>query len=122
MSASGAGRSDAVAADPRDHWASLDTAARSAAYDNNAAAADSAEWIERRNRDSAAYRVANQTMAALAAAIVPPTGRVKVLEVGAGTGGTTGAVLAGLDARRTDYWFTDVSPTLVAQARGKFAA
>ncbi len=72
--------------------------------------------------DSAAYRVANQTMAALAAAAVPPTGRVKVLEVGAGTGGTTGAVLAGLDARRTDYWFTDVSPTLVAQARGKFSA
>jgi acyl transferase domain-containing protein/NADP-dependent 3-hydroxy acid dehydrogenase YdfG/SAM-dependent methyltransferase/acyl carrier protein len=73
-------------------------------------------------RDAAAYRIANQSMAALAASVLPPTGRVKVLEVGAGTGGTTGAVLASLDARRTDYWFTDLSPTLVAQARGKFAA
>jgi acyl transferase domain-containing protein/NADP-dependent 3-hydroxy acid dehydrogenase YdfG/SAM-dependent methyltransferase/acyl carrier protein len=73
-------------------------------------------------RDAAAYRVANQTMAALAAAVVPPTGRVKVLEVGAGTGGTTASVLPALDAGRTDYWFTDVSPSLVAQARGKFAA
>jgi acyl transferase domain-containing protein/NADPH:quinone reductase-like Zn-dependent oxidoreductase/acyl carrier protein len=73
-------------------------------------------------RDAAAYRAANETMAALAVAILPPTGRVRVLEVGAGTGGTTGAVLASLDTRRTDYWFTDLSPTLVAQARGKFAA
>jgi acetyl esterase/lipase len=54
MSAAGA-----LAADPRDHWASLDLAARSAAYDNNAAVADSASWIERRNRDSAAYRAAH---------------------------------------------------------------
>jgi acyl transferase domain-containing protein/NADP-dependent 3-hydroxy acid dehydrogenase YdfG/SAM-dependent methyltransferase/acyl carrier protein len=73
-------------------------------------------------RDAAAYRVANQAMAALSAAALPPTGRVKVLEVGAGTGGTTGAVLASLDTQRTDYWFTDLSPTLVAQARSKFAA
>ena len=49
-------------------------------------------------RDAAAYRVANQAMAALAAAVLPPTGRVKVLEVGAGTGGTTGTVLESLDA------------------------
>src|SRR6185437_6864567 len=73
-------------------------------------------------RDAPAYRAANQTMAALAAAVLPPTGRVKVLEVGGGTGGTTGVVLASIDFSRTDYWFTDLSPTLVAQARGKFAA
>jgi arylformamidase len=59
MSADGAGRSGALTADPRDHWASLDLTARSAAYDNNAAVADSASWIERRNRDSAAYRAAH---------------------------------------------------------------
>ncbi|WP_245322220.1 alpha/beta hydrolase [Bradyrhizobium sp. LTSPM299] len=42
--------------DPRQRWSSLDQAARDAAYDNNAAVADSPRWIERRNRDSAAYR------------------------------------------------------------------
>jgi len=42
--------------DPRHRWASLDQAARDAAYDNNAAVADSARWIEQRNRDSAIYR------------------------------------------------------------------
>jgi acetyl esterase/lipase len=42
--------------DPRQRWASLDQAARDAAYDNNAAVADSARWIEQRNRDSAIYR------------------------------------------------------------------
>ena len=57
-STSGADRSSSLAADPRDHWASLDPAARSAAYDNNAAVADSASWIDRRNSDSAAYRTA----------------------------------------------------------------
>src|SRR5258708_26571849 len=42
--------------DPRHRWASLDQAARDAAYDHNAAVADSARWIEQRNRDSAIYR------------------------------------------------------------------
>jgi acetyl esterase/lipase len=59
MSAPGATRTDGLPADPRERWTSLDSAARDAAYNNNAAAADSAEWIERRNRDSAAYRAAH---------------------------------------------------------------
>jgi arylformamidase len=45
--------------DPRDNWAALDPAQRDAAYNNNAAVADAAAWIERRNRDSAAYRAAH---------------------------------------------------------------
>jgi arylformamidase len=59
MSVPGIVRSDALPIDPRDEWASLDTAARDAAYDNNAAVADSVSWIERRNRASAAYRTAH---------------------------------------------------------------
>ena len=55
----GIGRSDALPVDPRDEWASLDDARRDAAYDNNAAFADSATWIERRNQASAAYRSAH---------------------------------------------------------------
>lgn len=49
----------ALPADPRDNWASLDAAARDAAYNNNAAVADSPKWIEKRNNDSAAYRSAH---------------------------------------------------------------
>ena len=46
----------AFPADTRQRWASLDQAARNAAYDNNAAVADSPRWIEQRNRASAIYR------------------------------------------------------------------
>jgi arylformamidase len=49
----------AFPADPRERWASLDQAARNAAYDNNAAVADSPRWIEQRNRASAIYREAH---------------------------------------------------------------
>jgi arylformamidase len=49
----------ALPPDPRDNWAALDQAQRDAAYNNNAAAVDSATWIEKRNRESAAYRAAH---------------------------------------------------------------
>jgi arylformamidase len=48
--------SPAFPADPRERWASLDQAGRNAAYDNNAAVADSPRRIEQRNRASASYR------------------------------------------------------------------
>jgi SAM-dependent methyltransferase len=48
-------------------------------------------------------------------------GMVNILEIGAGTGGTTTAVLPGLPAERTAYWFTDVSDFFLARARRKFA-
>ncbi len=46
---------------------------------------------------------------------------LRVLEVGAGTGGTTSSILPELPATRTEYWFTDVSPYFFANARNKFA-
>ncbi|MGW7279791.1 SDR family NAD(P)-dependent oxidoreductase [Streptomyces sp. NPDC054844] len=49
---------------------------------------------------------------------------VRILEVGAGTGGTTGPVverLAGYGAR-VEYTFTDISASYFRQARSKFAA
>ncbi|MFM9443284.1 SDR family NAD(P)-dependent oxidoreductase [Streptomyces acidiscabies] len=52
------------------------------------------------------------------------TGTVRILEVGAGTGGTTAAVLAALapygDA--VEYVFTDVSPAFVRKAGNRFGA
>jgi hypothetical protein len=42
MSAQGTSYGDALPPDPRNNWAALDPAERDAAYNNNAAAADSA--------------------------------------------------------------------------------
>ena len=51
-----------------------------------------------------------------------PTGRpVRVLEVGAGTGATTSALLPVLPPDRSRYWFTDVSDFFFDRARERFA-
>ncbi|MEV7244331.1 SDR family NAD(P)-dependent oxidoreductase [Streptomyces sp. NPDC093248] len=53
-----------------------------------------------------------------------PGRTVRILEVGAGTGGTTATVLAALApyAGSVEYVFTDVSPAFVRKARTRFAA
>ena len=51
----------------------------------------------------------------------PDDRMVRILEIGAGTGGTTTAVLPRLPQDRTDYVFTDISPAFLAQARKKFS-
>src|SRR5262249_42807059 len=56
--------------------------------------------------------------AALAA--LPSDRPVRVLEIGAGTGGSTTHILPELPAERTEYVFTDVSPLFLARARLKF--
>ena len=75
-------------------------------------------------RDSAAARAFNLVTAqAVKAALeqLPAGRRLRVLEIGAGTGGTTAAVLSQLPADRTDYLFTDVSAAFLTSAREKFA-
>ena len=59
---------------------------------------------------------------ALGAAVsgLPAGRRLRVLEVGAGTGATTGAVLAALPAERTEYDYTDVSAGFFAAAEERF--
>jgi acyl transferase domain-containing protein len=57
-----------------------------------------------------------------ATAALPPHARLRVLEIGAGTGGTTTYVLPLLDAQRTEYTFTDLSPLFLERAAETFAA
>ncbi|MFF7638661.1 SDR family NAD(P)-dependent oxidoreductase, partial [Kitasatospora sp. NPDC008050] len=65
--------------------------------------------------------IVEQVQARLAAA---PGATVRVLEVGAGTGGTSTAVLAALApyGDSVDYLFTDVSPAFVRKGRQRFGA
>ena len=52
-----------------------------------------------------------------------PEGRVlRVLEVGAGTGGTTGSLLPVLPVDRTQFIFTDVSDLFLERARDRYGA
>jgi acyl transferase domain-containing protein/NADPH:quinone reductase-like Zn-dependent oxidoreductase/SAM-dependent methyltransferase/acyl carrier protein len=50
----------------------------------------------------------------------PANPRVRVLEIGAGTGGTTAVVVPQLPADRVEYTFTDVSQLFLRNARQKF--
>jgi acyl transferase domain-containing protein/SAM-dependent methyltransferase len=55
------------------------------------------------------------------AATTPAGGVLRVLEIGAGTGGTTASLLPLLSADRTRYLFTDVSELFLSQARERFS-
>ncbi|TAN66395.1 MAG: SDR family NAD(P)-dependent oxidoreductase, partial [Methylobacter sp.] len=47
---------------------------------------------------------------------------VRILEIGAGTGGASSFLLPHLQANRTEYVFTDISPAFTLQAQTTFAA
>ena len=55
-----------------------------------------------------------------AASALPEGRRLRILEVGAGTGGTTAAVLPRLPARRTQYTYTDISAGFFTAAERRF--
>ena len=52
---------------------------------------------------------------------LPPGRRLRMLEIGAGTGGATAAVLPVLPAGRTEYHYTDLSAGFFAGAATRFA-
>ncbi|MGG7568752.1 beta-ketoacyl synthase N-terminal-like domain-containing protein [Streptomyces sirii] len=76
--------------------------------------------------DTAPYcRFHNRLAQALLREIVhtwPADRPLRVLEVGAGTGGTTAALLPVLPPDRTHYCFTDVSPIFFPRAKARFNA
>ena len=61
-----------------------------------------------------------RTAVARAIASLPPRRTLRVLEVGAGTGVLTQAVVPALPASRTEYLFTDAGASFVAAARQRF--
>ena len=83
----------------------------------------SSEVAERLYSEAPLARVyGTATAEAVAAAQARTAEKLRVLEIGGGTGGLTSFVLPKLDPQRTDYTFSDVSPLFVARARERFAA
>ena len=73
--------------------------------------------------ESPAARTFNTALAeALGAAIerLPPAATLRVLEIGAGTGGTTSYVLPHLPTGRVEYVFTDMSQLFLERAVEQF--
>ncbi|GHF47154.1 type I polyketide synthase [Streptomyces morookaense] len=69
-------------------------------------------------------RFHNRLMQALVSAMTrqwPDDRPLRILEVGAGTGGTTAALLPLLPPERTRYVFTDVSPLFLGRAEKRFS-
>ncbi len=65
----------------------------------------------------------NEALAASIAKLVdtlPEGRRLRILEVGGGTGGTTGHILGAIDSSRVEYVFTDISPDFLARAERRF--
>src|SRR6185437_3167952 len=74
-------------------------------------------------REAPVFRLANATLAEAverAVAGLPPGRRLRVLEVGAGTGGTTASLLPRLPREQTDYVYTDVSAGFFNAAEERF--
>jgi len=65
-------------------------------------------------------RILNQVVSNLTKD-VPEDQTLRVIEIGAGTGGVTASVLEALPLNRTEYVFTDLSSTFLAKAKERFS-
>jgi acyl transferase domain-containing protein/acyl carrier protein len=79
--------------------------------------------VERLYQDSRAARAYNRALAdavAAAAEALPPGRTLRVLEIGAGTGGSSSFILPLVPRERTKYVFTDLSRLFMTRAAEKF--
>ncbi len=84
----------------------------------------SLEALAKLYMESPGARASNQLVRqAITAAIdrLPSGRRIRILEIGAGTGGTTAYLAPALPADRVEYVFSDVSPLFLERARAKFS-
>ena len=82
------------------------------------------ETVEKIYQKSPAAKTYNGLIRSVVEAIVQqlsPDQKLRVLEIGAGTGGTSSFVLPVLPAGRTEYTYTDISPLFTARAQQKFS-
>ncbi|MBE1533057.1 methyltransferase [Actinomadura algeriensis] len=82
--------------------------------------ADTADGAYRENTVNRYLNAAVAEVMRWALATVRPDGPLRVLEVGAGVGGTTADALAGLAGRDVDYLYTDVSRYFTSLGRRRF--
>ena len=84
----------------------------------------SLDTAEQLYRDTPTARFYNGLLAEVLAAAVAlrPGTTTRILEVGAGTGGTTAHVLPVLPETGVEYTFTDVGPLFVSRAQARFGA
>ncbi|MEM6451325.1 MAG: SDR family NAD(P)-dependent oxidoreductase [Cyanobacteria bacterium P01_D01_bin.105] len=64
------------------------------------------------------YQVVERLMESLMASSAQP---IRILEIGAGTGGTTAHLLPLVSKTEAEYTFTDISPLFLAKAKERFA-
>jgi acyl transferase domain-containing protein/acyl carrier protein len=79
--------------------------------------------VTKLTQDSPAARVFNTLVQTSVKEIVarwPADRPLRILEIGAGTGGTTSSLLPVLRDRAAEYVFTDVSPLFLAEAESRF--
>lgn len=86
---------------------------------------EGAKLIEHLYEQSPIARLSNELVArSLEKLVAEAAGRrpVRILEIGAGTGGTTAHLLPMLSGRPVEYFFTDISRLFLMQAHEKFRA
>jgi acyl transferase domain-containing protein/acyl carrier protein len=81
---------------------------------------DTADALYRTSPFARALNTAMRHVVVRATQDAPKDRMVRILEVGAGTGGTTSFLFPYLSPERTRYSFTDVSPLFLARAREEF--
>lgn len=82
------------------------------------------ELLERFYTDAGDFPAFNRMIqVAMSKAVesLPPRRAIRVMEIGAGTGSLTHAILEALPADRSEYLFTDIGPAFVAAAKKRFA-